>query len=340
MRFTTLVLMGASTFALTGCSFLGNVFGHDDYSRSNVPAPYTQGTYHGTQGVYQGEQNAYHGSQGVYQAGQGYNQNTQGTYITQGYNTQGGYLAPYQGVNHAPVAANPCCVHGNQLSKWNIEGGIGPAFMIGGKAVTGDQINDANPNSINNIDMSDAYNTGIRADLGASYALTPNRKVTGQVFAQHHESSGDLNWGTVNGQQLTGALSDYKAYGAEVGLRQYLQPKVLSHNFGVRPYVEGKVGGAYVEDIAVQNTQLDGTTFSANDLAFYEGGWVPTGAGLIGIETPIAERFTMGLETGVRYIGKQKSADRDLLPGGPISGSNNGSDSWTIPVTLRGRYRF
>ena len=329
MRFTTLVLMGASTFALTGCSFLGNVFGHDDYSRTNVPAPYTHGTYHGTQGAYQ--------------TGQGYNHNTQGTYITQGhYNAggHGGYHAPYQGVQHAPVAANPCCVHGNKLSKWNIEGGIGPAFLIGGEAVTGDQINAANPNSINTIDMNDAYDTGIRADLGASYALTPNRKVTGQVFAQHHESSGDLNWGTVNGQQLTGELSDYTAYGAEVGLRQYFQPKKLSHNFGVRPYVEGKLGGAYVDDIAVQNTQLDGTTFSATDLAFYEGGWVPTGAGLVGIETPIADRFTMGVETGVRYIGKLSSADRDLLPGGPISGSNNGSDSWTIPVTLRGRYRF
>lgn len=249
--------------------------------------------------------------------------------------------APYtQGAYHAGHASDGCCVGGNQLSKWNIEGGVGPAFIVGGEAVTGDKLNAGNPNNIANIDMADAYDTGIRADLGGSYALTPNRKLTGQVFVQNHESAGAQDWGTVNGQQLTGALSDYKSYGAEVGLRQYFQPKVLGSNFGVRPYVEGKLGGAYVDDISIQGTELGGATFSADDLAFYEGGWVPTGAGLIGIETPVANRFTMGVETGIRYIGKPRSADADLGPGGPISGSNNGGDSWTVPVTLRGRYRF
>lgn len=334
MRHLTLAALSVSALAISGCSFFGG--GHDDsygYNKTSMPAPYSHGSYSGnahTQGAYS------HGS---------YAQNAHGTYTTGSYGTavnHHGTHAHAQApvVNNHHASGTDCCLHGEKLSTWSLEGGIGPAFLIGNEAVTGDKINAANPNTVNNIDMADAYDTGIRADIGISKALTPNRKISLSAFKQQHNSAGSQNWGIVNDEVLTGELTDYNAYGIEAGLRQYFQPTVLGNSVGLRPYVEGKLGGAHVDDIAIRNTQLDGATFSAADLAFYEGGWVPTGAGLIGVETPVADRLTLGVETGVRYIGKLASDDQDLLPGGPISGSNNGSDTWTVPLTIRGRYRF
>ena len=46
----------------------------------------------------------------------------------------------YYGGQYAPVApAAPCC--GTKLSKWNVEAGVGPSFIVGGQGVTGDKIN-------------------------------------------------------------------------------------------------------------------------------------------------------------------------------------------------------
>lgn len=286
MRNLTVLAIGVSALSLSGCSFLGGVFGHgNNHHQSYVPAPYQHGSYH-------------------------------------------------------TPRADDCCVGGKALSKWNLEGGVGPAFLTGGRAVTGSKLNAGNPNQIRNIDMADAYDNGTRVDLGTSYALTPNRKLTGQVFYQNHEGAGTQSWGTVADQELTGGLSDYNSYGVEVGLRQYFQPRIAGQSIGYRPYVEGKLGAANVDDITIQGSQLGGNTFSAADIPFYEGGWVPTAAGMVGIETPAFERMTLGLETGIRYMGKPASDGAALTPGGPISGANNGGDSWSIPLTLRGRYRF
>ena len=45
-------------------------------------------------------------------------------------------------------------------------------------------------------------------DSGGSYALSPNRKITGNVFYEQAESDGVRNLGTLGGQNVAGALSD------------------------------------------------------------------------------------------------------------------------------------
>jgi len=239
----------------------------------------------------------------------------------------------YQAQKPAP---KPC--HSNQcLSRWNLEAAVGPSFMVGGKAVTGDQ---ANTTGLNNIDMKDAYKTGYRAELGGSYALNPNRKLTANVFLDEAQSDGRQDWGTVGGQALTGSLSDYKSYGAELGLRQYFSPRRGLILNSVRPYVEGKLGAAHLDDVRIQGSELGGATFSATDVPFYESGWVGTAAGMVGVETPLTKYSTIALETGVRYTQGPKSDNSVLAPGFSIAGTNNGGSRTTIPVMLRGRYRF
>lgn len=239
----------------------------------------------------------------------------------------------YQSYKPAPKA----CQSNQCLSRWNLEAAVGPSFMVGGKAVTGDE---ANITGLNNISMKDAYNTGFRAELGGSYALNPNRKLTGNVFVDEAQSDGRQDWGTVGGQALTGSLSDYKSYGAELGLRQYFAPRRGLILNSVRPYVEAKLGAARVNDIRIQGTELGGATFSAADVPFYESDWVGTAAGMVGVETPLTKYSTIALETGVRYTQGPKSDATVLAPGFPIAGTNNGASRTSIPVMLRGRYRF
>jgi len=237
-------------------------------------------------------------------------------------------------------AGTSSCVSGQCLSRWNVEGGIGVASFVGGDAITGSDLNPGQDVTVNDFSMRDAYDTGIRAELGTSYALSPNSKVIAMANYQKNKSSGPLNLGTIGGEALTGELTDYKSYGVELGLRQYANPVKVPLVKSARPYIEGRLGASRVDNINIVGLSQGGTLVGNGTTGFYEGGWIPTASGLIGVETPIAKHMTIGLESGLRYHGTLKSDTVSLPPGGPISGSNNGSDNWSVPVMLRGRYRF
>ena len=251
------------------------------------------------------------------------------------YNAQTGYYG--QQVAHAPKSK---CHSGNCLARWNLEGGIGAVFPAGKNIVTASRTN-ANPNrDFNSVSFGDAYETGVRAELGGSYALAPNTKVTLLGHYEQAQSDGAQDWGTIGGETLTGALTDYKSYGAELGLRQYFKPTNGVIFNSIRPYVEARAGASRVGDIGVVNTQLGGAVLSAAEVPLYEDSWVGTAAGLVGVETPIAKYTTIGLETGIRYQGGLKSDNSVLAAGTPLGGLNNNRGRYSVPVTLRGRYRF
>ena len=252
------------------------------------------------------------------------------------YNRDTGYYG-HTATHHAP---KPC--HSHQcLSRWNLEGGIGPNFFVDGTAVTGNDTNAGSGADIREISMNDAYDTGFRAELGTSYALAPNTKVTVMGHYAEADSAGVVDWGTVDGQALTGQLSDYESYGAELGLRQYFAPRRGLILNSVRPYVEGRVGIAQLNDIRIENAQLGGAAFNGGDpVNFYDSGVVGTAAGLVGVETPLTRYSTIALETGLRYAGKPDSDLSALSAGSPLAGINNGGSTLSIPVMLRGRYRF
>jgi len=229
---------------------------------------------------------------------------------------------------------------GQCLARWNLEAGVGPAFNAGGgNVITGSDTHDIPGTTINNIGFSDAYDRGWRAELGGSYALSPNRKVTATGF--YSEANGNSqNIGTINGETLTGTLSDYQSFGGELGLRQYLRPRRVPVLKSVRPYVEGRLGATRLSSIELENAQLGAQTFGAGNIDFYESDWVGSAAGLVGVETPLTRYSTIGLETGVRWTQRPGSDNSDIAPGSALSGANNGGARLSVPVMLRGRYRF
>lgn len=253
------------------------------------------------------------------------------------YNPQTGYYGQQQATQPAPSSK---CHSGNCLARWNLEGGVGPVFATGKNIITSSRTNDVAGTDFNSISFKDAYDTGVRAELGGSYALAPNTKISLLGHYEQADSDGAQNWGTIGGEQLTGALTDYESFGAELGLRQYFQPMNGVILNSVRPYVEARGGVSRVDDISVVGTQLGGATFSADAVPLYKNSWVGSAAGLIGVETPLTKYSTIGLETGVRYQGGLRSDNEVLAAGTTLGGLNNNRARVTVPLTLRGRYRF
>lgn len=257
-------------------------------------------------------------------AHQGYNAPSYGT----GYATTGSQCSP----SHAVLA------NGNCLSRLNIEGGVGASFNVGSDIITGDQGNFPGTN-VRNVDFDEAYDTGVRYELGGSYAVSPKTKITAMGFIDEADSAGNLNFGTVGGQAFTGEMSDYRSTGLELGLRQYFNPKSAPFVRSVRPYVEGRVGAAYQDAVYINNAQLGGAAIGTGRLAFQDAGWVPSAAGLVGLETPLSRFSTIGVETGIRYTGEQDSNTTTFGPGA-FQGLNEGGARVSVPLMLRGRYRF
>lgn len=250
--------------------------------------------------------------------------------------------APQQTANHGYYTG---AHHTGALSKWNLEGAVGQEYMVKGDFTTPDDVAAVPGLTPNGVKMKDAYDAGMRYELGGSYALNPNRKVT--LMANYSKAEGkDVAFGTLAGppvNTLRGTASDYESYGVEAGLRQYFRFQRAPIVGSIRPYVEAKAGASKVKDITISNLRDNGGAVNGGTAAFYDGKWVPTGAGIIGIEAPVFKRATLALETGIRYRGELDSNTTDFGAGGGVSlltGLNNGSENWSVPVTLRGRYRF
>lgn len=259
----------------------------------------------------------------------------------------GGYYSPQSGGHGyypAPQAdtSGECC---DSYSKWNLEGAVGIESMVGGNFTTPNDVAVLPGLTSNDVSMDSAYKDGTRYELGLSKALNPNRKLT--LMGSYSEAEGkDLAIASLAGTPdnvLRGKASDYKAYGVEAGLRQYFKPAPAPLVKALRPYVEGRIGAAKVDDISLTNLRDNVGAINGGTVGMYEGGWVATAAGLVGVEAPIFKQATLGLETGIRYRS-ELSADRtDINPTGAVglvSGINNGSENWSVPVMLRGRYRF
>lgn len=244
---------------------------------------------------------------------------------------------PYAGLN-----GNAACT---RSSTWNVEGSVGQEFIVGGDFTTPDDVAAIAGLTPGAVSMKDAYDSATRYELGASYAMNPNRKIA--VMGSYSNASGnDVALGTIAGpptNTLRGTASDYTALGIEAGVRQYFRPRQAPLVNSIRPYVEARLGAAQIDDITIENLRDNGGAVNGGTANFYEGGWVPTAAGMIGVEAPVFQRATLALETGLRYRGSLDADTTDFGPGGSVgifTGLNNGSSNLTVPVSLRGRYRF
>ena len=225
----------------------------------------------------------------------------------------------------------------NKPGKFSISGGLGTELVVGGNVLSAENTSFANPVRIENRSMKNAYKLGWRGELGGAYRIGKNQEVTLNGFYQTAKGK-DMVIGTTAVGEVTGQLSAYKAYGVEAGLRHNMSTTKLPLLRSVAPYLEGRVGMANVTDVSLQNVSVNGLP-PVPDLAFYKGKFGVTASALVGFEKPVSKKMSIGFETGIRYMGGLSGDNTDTV-GTFLENSNQGGSRWSIPVQIRGRYRF
>ena len=205
-------------------------------------------------------------------------------------------------------------------SRFHVEGSIGAEQFTGGNVLQ-NRVGATETNV--KQEYRDVYNTGWGVTGGVSYDVAPRTTLIAQGFYNEADSKNDtLLLGTTNGgTPVNGTISDYKSYGAEIGFREYMN----NANGALRPYISGTVGASYIEGIDLNTAQN-------TNVPIYNGNWVPTATGLVGVEMPVSRRASLALEGGLRYEGKR---DAEIL-----DGLADVRETYSVPIRLRGRYRF
>ncbi len=337
-----ILLCGVAAVALSGCSWLG-------YTNDG----YTQGTSYG---AYQGAAPAGHYGGGHYNPQIQTGNYSADVYEKSGYQypvattypvdyDHGGQLVGntmYPAATHSVPAQHSKTYHtphrgghygSHSENRWTVNGALGTEISTGGQIFSGEN---AAGFAYNNLSMDEVYKPGFRAELGAARSLKGNRMVTMTGFYSKAKGE-EVALRETAQNTVVGKFSDHESYGAELGLRQYVNMPISKK---YKPYVEGRVGGAYIDDIALNDVRLSTSPATANrNFSFIEGGWVPTGAALIGVERPISSNAMLGLETGIRYSGGLD--DDTIAPASTaLAGAAQYEERWSVPVSLRGRYRF
>jgi len=231
----------------------------------------------------------------------------------------GGSHNYYNGYGHNAPMPKP---HYSRVPRTSLEFSAGAEEITGGNILP-TRVSLGGP--IDKLTYKDTYDTGWRASGGIAHDLARRTTVTAKGVYKQADSKNDLVpvfVGPADGV-FSGTLSDYKSYGAEVGVREYLNDQRSGIQF--RPYIGATVGAAYLESIDANG--IAGTT---GPMEIFESEWVPTASAVLGVEVPMSNQISMGVESGIRYEGKRDS---------------NGSlfettDAYSVPVTLRGRFRF
>lgn len=216
-------------------------------------------------------------------------------------------------------AYRPAGYHQRQVGGTRMELDIGAEEFNSGSLIDGGLV--VGPNTYNQVDYKDAYKRGYRASVGLARDIRPNTAFTAKGFYKEAEAE-DAFAVANNGGAVNSSFTDYKSYGAELGLRQY-----LGGRSGFRPFVGGTIGAAYIDDINLEGPGVAGP--------LNEGGWVPTASATGGVELPFSQSASFALESGIRWTGSQ---DRTAIAA--AAGFTEAGDTTSIPVTLRGRFRF
>ena len=212
---------------------------------------------------------------------------------------------------------------------------VGTEFPIGGDffSAKGPGIalgsNTVNTGGTDGISYGDAFDQAITIGGTAEYDVSPNTTVLGGVSYTHAGGDTAEEYQTVDARSpgtlepIDATFSDLDLVTVEGGVRRY-----VGNSRVLRPYVAAKAGITYNSSVDVHRTySSDGADFDPAPFEYAEDGWNPTAAALYGVEMAVGPRTSIGLESGIRW--------RD-----DFDTSGDSQDSWSIPLSLRGRVAF
>jgi opacity protein-like surface antigen len=130
-----------------------------------------------------------------------------------------------------------------------------------------------------------------------------------------------------------GQFGEYNVLSLEAGYRQYFD---LGSSF--TPYVAGRVGVARIDEIKATFTVPAAGITLANVPFYDETTTFVTGIDLGVVYAP-NDRFSVGVETGLRYTAGPDDNDTGIGPLG-LGSINNEGERLSVPVMVRASFKF
>lgn len=239
-----------------------------------------------------------------------------------------------------------------EAGKWSFEGTFGVEFNIGGdvhgaaNAPVAD-VSLLDPGlpattatlAIQSREWDEVYDEFYGLALQVNYGLSDRADVFGRLtYSTGNADALQVGNAIVDAPvsatlPIIGSFDDYEAFGIEAGAR-YFFPDMG----GIVPYVGGAVGLQFVDEITATFT-VPGTAIRLPDTAFYEETTAVSLALNVGAFVPLDDTAAIGIETGVRYQTDLEDDD-SALGGLGLAAINDEGERWSVPVTVRLRYRF
>jgi len=216
---------------------------------------------------------------------------------------------------------------------WSVEFGIGWDNSISGN------INSSGIGRINNQAVvilknsyEDVYGTGLHLRFGGGYLIDEVSEVRATFTFQSLDA--DLTpMGDIGSSRLYGQYQDYQSFGLDVGFRRYAYG--LDREF--RPYVEGTIGLAFVDETDVELV-APSINLAGNATDFYDRTAAFAFGGNVGLLWQLADRVGAFGQIGVRWVSGMSEVDG--LAGTGLESINDKSARWTLPFLVGVRARF
>ena len=185
--------------------------------------------------------------------------------------------------------------------------------------------------------FDDIYGEGLNIGIEFAYGMQNNAEVFGAVrYSKADEGTVQVGGAFVPALDATlpvfGTFSDFESYAVELGYRQYFGDGPM------KPYVAGRLGAAFTDDISATFRIPDGGITIAN-APFYKSSTSFTAGLDVGLSYAVSEMVTLQAETGVRFVTRLEDDD-SAIGGLGLASINNVGDRTYVPLTVRARFAY
>jgi hypothetical protein len=179
------------------------------------------------------------------------------------------------------------------------------------------------PTQVQARSYGDIYGNGFSWAAGLGYRVGEGGEI--RVQGSYTNNPADrLQVGAVAGLPLFALFDDYKAFGMDVGYRQY---------FGTakaRPYVGA--GGGFVRVDKIQSEfSVPAAGVVLSNVNMYDTSVVPSVGAGGGVQINLSDRFAV--QGGVEFKWQGDAEDLDGLAGTGLESINDASRRWSMPIT-------
>lgn len=188
------------------------------------------------------------------------------------------------------------------------------------------------PTSLNAGSFKDVYGSSFRGNLSLGYGVSRSLELFGRG-GYYGADAGTVPIGTAATLPLQADLGKYTEWGAEAGVRYFLNPAPA-----FKPYLAGVAGLRFLSAVPV-TLSAPAANVVLSDLPFYGKSTVGVFGADLGASYDLARNVAIGAEVGLRFQTKPSGIDTGLAGTG-LETINDGGSRWSLPILGQIVFRF